>query len=376
MLDFLFSFFADVMSFLYDVWPSYGGAIILFTLAVMLVMAPITLRQTKSMLAMSKLQPEIKRLRTKYGDDRERLNQEMMALYQANGVNPLGGCLPILLQMPVFLVLFGLVRGLSRRVSDIGLAVGDLAARAGVEASEFPARFFNPEYLDEGSKMRQDLEADSEMDWIGLDLSETPSDAVGEGLVHASPYLLMVVAVGLTSWLQQKQIQGRSTNANVNPQQQAIMKILPFMLPVFSFTMPAALVVYFLVSNTFRVFQQMFITRRFYGGHGEEPEIVKPESVAKSRRAADAEQTEKSEQRQRASSSGVNHGSRRPVTNPPKKKPKKAPPKAGASGSKKKPPPQKGSKKPAARGQSKRVTPKKDQDGDAAAGRRRRDKKR
>ena len=85
----MFDFFADLLSWLYDLWPSYGGAIILFTLLIMTVMAPVTVRQTKSMLAMQKLQPEIKRLRDKYGDDREQMNQEMMALYQANGVNRL-----------------------------------------------------------------------------------------------------------------------------------------------------------------------------------------------------------------------------------------------------------------------------------------------
>jgi YidC/Oxa1 family membrane protein insertase len=365
MLDPLFSFFADLLSFLYDVWPSYAGAIILFTLVIMIVMAPITLRQTKSMLAMSKLQPEIKRLRDKYGSDRERLNQEMMALYQANGVNPLGGCLPILLQMPVFLVLFRLVNGLSRRVSDLGLAVGDFAVRDGAASEALPDRVFNPEYLDAGSHMRTDLEGHTEMKSLGIDISQTPSAALSEGLIHATPYLLMVLAVGVTSWLQQKQIQGRSTNANVNPQQQAIMKILPFMLPVFSFTMPAALVVYFLVSNTFRVFQQMFITRRFYGGKGEEAEVIRPEPAAGKAAATDTKAASA-----RSAGAGVNHGSRRPVLNPPKK-PKKKPVQnkspAGGSASKKTP--------PGGRPVSKRVTPKKNDQSDPGSGRGRRDKK-
>ena len=76
----MFDFFADLLSWFYDLWPSYGGAIILFTLLIMTVMAPVTVRQTRSMLAMQRLQPELKRLRDKYGDDREQLNQEMMGL--------------------------------------------------------------------------------------------------------------------------------------------------------------------------------------------------------------------------------------------------------------------------------------------------------
>ncbi len=364
MFDPLFHFMADVMSFLYDLWPSYGGAIILFTLMVMSVMAPVTLRQTKNMLAMSRLQPEVKRLRSKYGNDRERLNQEMMALYQANSVNPLSGCLPMLVQMPVFIVLYRLVRGLSRRVSDVGMSIGDFSQRDGLSLSTFPKRVFNPDFLDASSQMSMDLRGHTEMKSLGIDLSQTPSQALSEGLVHALPYLLMVLVVGLTSWLQQKQIQGRSTNASMNPQQQAIMKVLPFMLPVFSFTMPAALVVYFLVSNTFRVFQQMVITRKFYSGSDDGPEIVRP--VAADKAADDA-----GSRRTPAASSGVNHGSRRPVKNPPKKRTRK--PATGgpatAPGSKK------STGETPTRSQSKRVTPKKDQD-EQNSGSRRRDKKR
>lgn len=367
MFDPLFHFMADVMSFLYDIWPSYGGAIILFTLIVMSVMAPVTLRQTKNMLAMSRLQPEVKRLRDKYGNDRERLNQEMMALYQANNVNPLSGCLPLLVQMPVFIVLYRLVRGLSRRVSDIGLAVGDLSQRDGSSLTEFPKRVFNPDFLDASSKMRLDLQGHTEMKWLSIDLSTTPSQALADGFVHASPYLFMVLVVGLTSWLQQKQIQGRSTNASINPQQQAIMKVLPFMLPVFSFTMPAALVLYFLVSNAFRVFQQMFITRKYYSGTKDEPEIVRPTPAAKAAATAEAAPSRP------AASTGVNHGSRRPVTNPPKKRPKKQPPAAKPS------PRESGSKAKGGddsnRPQSKRVTPKKEPDR-RSSGARRRNKKR
>ena len=102
----MYDFIANLLGWLYDVWPSYGGSIILLTLVIMTVLAPVTIRQTRSMMAMQRLQPEIKKLKAKHGNDRERMNQEMMALYQANSVNPLGGCLPILVQMPIFLVLF------------------------------------------------------------------------------------------------------------------------------------------------------------------------------------------------------------------------------------------------------------------------------
>ena len=124
---------ANLLGWLYDLWPSYGGSIILLTLVIMTVMAPLTIRQTRSMLEMQRLQPELKKLRAKYPNDRERMNQEMMALYQANGVNPLGGCLPILVQLPIFLFLFQVVRGLTRRITDIGLVTDQGGPKLGAE---------------------------------------------------------------------------------------------------------------------------------------------------------------------------------------------------------------------------------------------------
>jgi YidC/Oxa1 family membrane protein insertase len=376
MFDPLFHFFADILAWFYKLWPSYGGAIILFTMLIMLVMAPVTIRQTRSMLAMQRLQPEVKRLRERYGNDRERLNQEMMALYQANGVNPLGGCLPMIVQIPVFLVLYGLIRGLTRRVSDIGLGVGDAVGRGGEAAGEFASRTFNPAYLNHDSAMFTDLSSHTEMKWLGLDLSQTPSAALGEGIVHGAPYLLLVVAVGLTSWLQQKQIQGRASQSAMNPTQQAMMKFLPFMLPIFSFSFATALVLYFLASNLFRVGQQVFITKQVYGKHDTEAEIVRPEP-ADVDRAVGA--------RAAAPKAGGNHGSRRPVTNAPKKRRKPAAsatttPKAGTNTNSKTS--SKAAQRRGARGAkqqdptppartSKRVTPKKSAREDSSGSRRR-----
>src|SRR5437762_1427000 len=91
------------LSFFYDLVPSYGLAIILLTVAVRLVMLPLTIKQTRSMQEMQKLQPEVKRLQAKYkGGDRQKMNEEMMKLYKEHKVNPLGGCLPLLLQLPIF----------------------------------------------------------------------------------------------------------------------------------------------------------------------------------------------------------------------------------------------------------------------------------
>src|ERR1700738_5091192 len=98
---------------------NYGVAIILMTLAVMIVLAPLTWKGTRSMLAMQRLQPEIKRLQQQHKNDRQALNEAMMAFYKEHQINPLGGCLPLVLQMPVFFGLFRAVEGLTHKSKGV-----------------------------------------------------------------------------------------------------------------------------------------------------------------------------------------------------------------------------------------------------------------
>src|ERR671930_1442919 len=120
----MFDAFARLLAWFYDLWPSYGVAIILLTLAVRLVLFPLTAKQAKSMLAMQRVQPELKRLQQKYKNDRQKLNEEMMKFYKEHQINPLAGCLPLLLQMPLFIILYRVIRGLTHTVITATLAVG------------------------------------------------------------------------------------------------------------------------------------------------------------------------------------------------------------------------------------------------------------
>lgn len=278
----MFELIARILTFFYSLIPSYGFAITMLTVLVMIVFMPITFRATKSMIAMRHIQPELKALQAKHADDKETLNREMMELYQRHGVNPVGGCLPLLFQAPVFYVLFRVVRGITRRTSDIGYITGRGTAEGGLarsgEATDLPASIdsptknFNPEYLDDvtDGALYQDLVSNSEMVSFGIDLSRSASEVIGDSPAKAIPYLLMVVITGFLSWFQQRQIQGRMKTAEMNPQMQMITKVMPWFLPIFAFSMPAALVVYFIVSALFRVGQQHLITRRYYGDEDEE----------------------------------------------------------------------------------------------------------
>jgi YidC/Oxa1 family membrane protein insertase len=116
--------------------------------------------------------------------------------------------------------------------------------------------------------MYQALSDSFEMNFLGIDLSESASQALSQSVVHALPYFVLILLVAFTGWFQQRQIQGRNTAATQNPQQQMIMKLMPILLPVISFSLPGGLVLYFLVSNTYRIGQQAWITRTLYSPDG------------------------------------------------------------------------------------------------------------
>ena len=279
----MFDLIASLLAWFYSLVPSVGLAIIMLTLVVMVVLTPVTLKGTRSMIKMQHLGPELKKIQARHKGNRETLNQEMMAFYKANNINPMGGCLPLFAQMPVFLVLYQVLRGITRRMSDLGDSVGWVAGRLGVGeplggAPTDPQAFY-PAYVDHGSEIFRDLSNRSEMVFLGMDLSRSATSALSESVVAALPYALLILVVGISSWVQQRQIRGRNPDAAVNPQMQMMMKVMPFFLPIISFQLDASLVVYFVVSNLYRIGQQAYITRSLYGPNAEATPVVVPEKV-------------------------------------------------------------------------------------------------
>jgi len=241
------------------------------------------------MLQMQKMQPELKKLQEKHKGDREKLNQEMMAFYKDNSINPVSGCVPVLAQMPVFLILYRVLRGITRRDGGTGSGLGHVF---GQRFSGFPAATqtpwrlndqpFNPEHLDSGTKLFKDLSTRSKMNFLGIDLAISPWDALKIGALTAIPVLILLVLMLVTQIYQNRQIQGRTTNANVNPQQQMIMKFLPFMLPIFSFSFPAGLSLYYFFQGVCRVATQGYITKKYYPELGHEVIDVTAKDTTKS----------------------------------------------------------------------------------------------
>lgn len=251
----MFDALAKALAFFYDLWPSYGGAILLLTLVIMLVLSPLSIKSTRSMIKMQRIQPELKRLQAQYKGDREALNREMMAFYQANNINPFSSCLPMLLQMPVFIVLYRVLSGLTRKSGST----------------------FDPKYLDRDSSLYKALNGATKMMSWGIDLSRSAlTELKDSGVVKALPFFVLIALVAATAWYQQRQIAGRNPNAAANPQQQMIGKLMPFIFVPITLSIPAGVVIYFVVSNLVRVGQQALVTRLEFGEGGRSSTIVSP----------------------------------------------------------------------------------------------------
>jgi YidC/Oxa1 family membrane protein insertase len=204
----------DGLRYLYSIFGNYGIAIIVFTFLVRIVMLPLSMQSMKSSKAMQELQPQIAALQKKYGKDKEKLSQEQMKLYKEAGVNPLAGCLPTIIQMPIWIGLYSALSILST-------------------TPEFQTPFL----------------------WLAnLAAMPNTSDILG----NLSDFILPVLTV-VTQFVTQKMM----TPPTQDPQAQSMnsmMSIMPLMFGFFCLQVPAGLVVYWVASNIFSMVQQYFTT--------------------------------------------------------------------------------------------------------------------
>jgi len=230
----LYDFFGQILAFFYDnVVANLGVSIILLTAVVMLALFPLTAKQAKAMLAMQRVQPEIKKLQAKYKGDRQKLNEEMMKFYQENHINPLAGCLPLVVQLPIFIGLSGLLRNLQQHVPKSSSLFHDFKANA------------------------HDVQH-----FLGMDLSKHATGVSGS-FFSVLPYFLLVGLVVVTGFMQARQSQRNATQ--MTAQMAMITKLLPIGFGLFSLQFPSGLVLYFFIGNLWRIGQQEIILRKITG---------------------------------------------------------------------------------------------------------------
>ena len=190
----------SMLVFMHNLTGNFGLAIIGVTILMKIILLPLTLKQDKSMKSMKKLQPELDKIKEQYKGDSKMLNQKTMELYQKHKVNPAGGCLPLLVQLPILWALFGVLRG-------------------GI------------------------VPQDSTFLWMQL--------------VQPDPYYILPVLNGVVSFVQQK-VMGSSDN----PQMKNMMYMFPIMMVFISYKMPAGLQIYWLTSSLAGVIQQYLIMKK------------------------------------------------------------------------------------------------------------------
>jgi YidC/Oxa1 family membrane protein insertase len=229
---------ANLILLLYNLLgQSTIAAISALTLLLNLIILPLTLQQQKSMRKMQEIQPKMEKLQKKYANDKERLAQEQMKFYQEEGINPMAGCLPLLIQMPIW---FGLIAAIRYCIPTTPL-----------EVFQFSQHIYKwlPGVV--GIVPLQST-------FLGMDLGQPPSMA--QPLAYVLPVLVLA-----TSWLQQKLLtpptvaDDQSQAAMMNKQMQIMM---PLMMMFFTLQYSTGLSIYFIISSLIRMVQYYYVQRK------------------------------------------------------------------------------------------------------------------
>jgi YidC/Oxa1 family membrane protein insertase len=259
---------AALLAWLYALTSNYAIAIALIAVIVMLLVTPLILKSTKGMLEMQRLAPEMRKLQNEHRSDRQKLNEEMMKLYQEHKVNPMASCLPLVAQMPVFIIMFRILHGMTYEPVGGNAIVARAVLNAGGVSSDVPVGFL-PRYLSSGSDLYNSLVRQTHMTSFGLDLSMSPAEMLGENFARGLVYAGLVAVLGGLYFFQQRMVAARAAvSPTMSPAQQKLMQYLPVAFAVFQIFFLLGLVVYYIVQSILRILQQFYITKRFY--HGDE----------------------------------------------------------------------------------------------------------
>ncbi len=211
--------FLRTLKLFHYIAPNYGVDIILLTVSIRIAFLPISIKSQRSMMKMQRLQPQIQRLRDKFKDNNEQLQKEMVDLYKRNHVNPLGGCAPMALQLPIFIGLYeALLNSVELRHAPFVGWINDLSTP---DCLHIPG------------------------------LPQLP-------LMHCHGLPVLVLLMGLTSFLQQYM-----TPTTPDPNQQRMMMLTPLIFTIMLINFPAGLALYYFSSNLLGVIQQFFLNREF-----------------------------------------------------------------------------------------------------------------
>lgn len=295
---------------------SLGFSIILFTIFVRFILLPLMINQQKSMQRMQEIQPQIQKIQDKYKNKKDpeaqqKMSQEMAALYQKNKVNPLGGCLPLLIQMPIILALFQVLRSPAVYIQQVGTIYAQLAenvmsipgyatvletfakAKPGgafdATSTQSVVTLLSQFHTFDWTQLLEQLgniasNTLTQMEvlitqlkqmnfFLGINLTDTP------GMTF--PGILLPIIAGLTTYLSTKfnpgtnaqdkdKGKGKSNESMAAQTQNTMMIMFPFLTAFMTYTLPAGLGLYWITSNVFQIFQQLAINKKLSSKKGKE----------------------------------------------------------------------------------------------------------
>lgn len=285
--------FGIFLKFLYDLTGNYGWALIIFTVAINMLLLPLNIKQQKSSVAMQKIQPKMTEIQKKYQYDKEKQSQEMMKLYKEYDINPMSGCLPLLIQMPIILILYqAVLKPLTYMFGPASGFTPEVIANLMETAKTITGKAATSEIalfsmVDQLGSAWPAAAGTINFNFFGLALEKVPQISV--------PSLLWIIPVlcGLTTYALSAMTTAQATNAQNSDNSTAntmksMQTFMPFMTAFFAFTLPAALGFYWTISNLVRMAQQFFLNKKMNVGNEnteEKPkEVVHPLQKKKRRK--------------------------------------------------------------------------------------------
>jgi YidC/Oxa1 family membrane protein insertase len=270
-----------VLAWLYDVVGNFGIAIIILTIAFRIVLLPIGIKQIKSMQLMQALQPKIKEIQKKYKGDRQKAQEETMKLYQEYGANPLSGCLITLLQFPILIAMYSVIR------APIPYADSDPSKPPGVECQAqenvpLPPECFKNNHLPVESQLFTDItehnETGQHFGLMNLQCSAAQSGRTvpvlntkgnpsgdslncGDSTADRIPYFVLLALMIGTTYYSSRQTQRATPATAQTGTTQILTRVMPLTFGIFGFAFPAGLVLYWTVSSGFQIGQQSVMLR-------------------------------------------------------------------------------------------------------------------
>lgn len=301
-----------IIETIYNFVQNYGLAIILFTVVVKLILLPLNIKSQKAMRKQQKIQPIITKLQEKYKNDQEKLQREMMKVYKENNVSMMGGCLPMLIQMPILIGLYQVIQrpinflaGVTEWSADKLEIVSALRDKISASYPELVGNLggMDVENLVKTGQIQiskwctvlgEQLDWSFNFNFLGLDISNAPSAALSKLMVgdfsNMSIILLILIPAFavLTTWLSTKITQMQSGKpAATNEQSSQMMSSMNIMMPLmtgfFTFTLPSGMGLYWIISNVVQMVQQLALNY-YFDKKGDDFDVKVPESNKKKRK--------------------------------------------------------------------------------------------